>query len=221
MTLFEECVQPWLAFFEELKAVVCKKIMHLISKSWRTHKSDLTRNLVDKGLDKRDKYKKLWARNKLDHCLGRKSMQGKPKKWEVEDRKLAMEGVCNPRDKYPAGCPKSYLCARSYLVKSEGSAQIQWSKPAIETLSTQIFEKHETLQYSGITSVTDKDVLTEVLGTLEQACMVCQVTIVGSIGRTAPTCTERGSNQHMLIWMWKPSKNNLNMTCYQKLQKKS
>jgi hypothetical protein len=48
MILFEECVQPWLAFLEESKTIACKKIMQLVSKSWRTHKSDLTRNFMEK-----------------------------------------------------------------------------------------------------------------------------------------------------------------------------
>jgi len=86
-----------LEFLEELKATVCKKIMQMVAKSWRTHKSDLTRNFINKGLDatvkhtyilKEDwavfvklkdseeakaaseKYKKLRERNLHDHCLG-------------------------------------------------------------------------------------------------------------------------------------------------------
>ena len=51
ITIFGERVQPWLEFLEELKAIACKKVMQMIAKSWRTHKSDLTRNFVNKGLD--------------------------------------------------------------------------------------------------------------------------------------------------------------------------
>jgi len=86
-----------LQFPKELKAIVCKKILQMVAKSWRTHKSDLTCNFINKGLDatvkhtyilKEDwavfvklkdseeakttseKYKKLKERNKHDHCLG-------------------------------------------------------------------------------------------------------------------------------------------------------
>ena len=51
MTLFDECVQPWLEFLEALKAIVCKKTMQMVAKCWRTHKSDLTCNFINKGLD--------------------------------------------------------------------------------------------------------------------------------------------------------------------------
>ena len=51
MIIFVECVQPWLEFPEELKAIACKKIMQMVAKSWRIHKSDLTRNFINKGLD--------------------------------------------------------------------------------------------------------------------------------------------------------------------------
>jgi hypothetical protein len=83
-----------LEFPKELKATACKKIMQMVAKSWRTHKSDLTCNFINKGLDamvkhtyipKEDwvafvklkdnkeakaaseKYKKLRERNKHDH----------------------------------------------------------------------------------------------------------------------------------------------------------
>ena len=49
ITIFDEYVQPWLEFLEELKATMCKKIMQMVAKSWRTHKSDLTRNFINKG----------------------------------------------------------------------------------------------------------------------------------------------------------------------------
>ena len=86
---------------------MCKKIMQMVAKSWRTHKSDLTRNFINKGLDatvkhtyisKEDwpafvklkdceeakaaseKYKKLQERNKHDHCLGIGGYEGKVEK---------------------------------------------------------------------------------------------------------------------------------------------
>jgi len=110
ITIFDECVQPWLEFLEELKATACKKIMQMVAKSWRTHKSDLTRNFINKGLDatvkhtyipKEDwaafvklkdneeakaaseKYKKLWERNDHDNCLGTGGYEGKATKWEL------------------------------------------------------------------------------------------------------------------------------------------
>ena len=99
-----------------MKATACKKIMQMVAKSWRTHKSDLTRNFINKGLDamvkhtyilKEDwaafvklkdneeakaaseKYKKLWERNLHDHCLGTIGYEGKAAKWEQVDRELA------------------------------------------------------------------------------------------------------------------------------------
>ena len=51
MIIFDECVQPWLEFLEELQVRSCNKIMHMVAKSWRTHKSDLTHNFINKGLD--------------------------------------------------------------------------------------------------------------------------------------------------------------------------
>ena len=109
MTIFDECVQPWLEFPEELKATACKKIMQMVAKSWRTHKTDLTRNFINKGLvttvkhtyiPKEDwaafvklkdseetkaaseKYKKLRQRNKHDNCLRTGGYEGKAAKWE-------------------------------------------------------------------------------------------------------------------------------------------
>jgi hypothetical protein len=149
MTLFDEFVQPWLEFPKELKAIACKKIMQMVARSWRTHKSDLTCNFIIPGLDatekhtyipknvwakfvqlkgseeekaKREKYKKLRERNKLDHSLGTGVYEGKAVKWEQEDRELTTEGISNPWDQYLGGHPKNFLRARSYLVRSEGSA---------------------------------------------------------------------------------------------------
>ena len=65
ITIFDECVQPWLEFSEELKATTCKKIMQMVAKSWRTPKSDLTCNFINKGLDTTVKHtyilKEDWA----------------------------------------------------------------------------------------------------------------------------------------------------------------
>ena len=92
-----------------MKAIACNKIMQMVAKSWRTHKSDLTCNFINKGLDatvkhtyipKEDwaafvklkdseeakaaseKYKKLQDRNLQDHCLGTGGYEGKATKWE-------------------------------------------------------------------------------------------------------------------------------------------
>jgi len=107
MIIFDECVQPWLEFLEELKATACKKIMQMVAKSWRTHKSDLTRNFINKRLvatvkhtyipkedwaafvklkDSKEskatseKYKKLQERNKHDHYLRTGGFEGKAAK---------------------------------------------------------------------------------------------------------------------------------------------
>jgi hypothetical protein len=131
-----------LQFPEELKAITCKKIMQMVAKSWRTRKSDLTRNLINKGLDatvkhtyipKEDwamfvklkdskeakaaseKYKKIRERNLHDHCLGTSGYEGKATKWESEDRELAAQGISNPWDQFPSGCPRTWLHARKCI----------------------------------------------------------------------------------------------------------
>ena len=92
--------------------------MQMVAKSWRTHKSDLTCNFINKGLDatvkhtyilKEDwaafvklkdneevkaaseKYKKLWERNLHDHCLRTTGYEG--------NRKVRVrgQGVSRPR----------------------------------------------------------------------------------------------------------------------------
>jgi len=126
--------------------------MKMVPKSWRTHKSDLTRNFIIKGLDatvkhtyipKEDwaafvklndgeeakatseKYKKLWERNLRYHYLGTTGYEGKAAKWEQEDRELAAQGISNPWNQFPSGHPRNWLHARSTLVKLEGSAKIR------------------------------------------------------------------------------------------------
>jgi hypothetical protein len=113
MTLFEDCVQHWLERPNDLKATACKKIMQLVAKSWRTHKSYLTRNFIIPGLDamvkhtyipKGDwaafvqlkgteearaastKYKQLREQNKHDHNLGTGGYEGKAAECAQEDR---------------------------------------------------------------------------------------------------------------------------------------
>ena len=125
---------------EELKATTCKKIMQMVAKSWRTHKSDLTRNFINKVLDatvkhtyilKEDwaafvklktaseKYKKLRESNKHDHYLGIGGYEGKAAKWEQEDRELAAQGISNPWEQFLSDHPRNWLCAQSTLVMSE------------------------------------------------------------------------------------------------------
>lgn len=51
MDLFNECVQPRLEFPKEKKHIACKKMMQMVAKSWRTHKSELVRKFSSKGLE--------------------------------------------------------------------------------------------------------------------------------------------------------------------------
>jgi hypothetical protein len=191
-------------FLDALKAMACKKMMQMATKSWRTHKSKLVHCFIRKGLDAREKhpyisredwvafvtlkvgqeakatserYKKLRERNKHNHCLGTAGYVGKAEKWEQEDRELAAEGISNPWDKFPMGCPRNWLRARSKLVKSEGSVEIHWLKESAESVSQQIIEKQTDLESSGLTDtlVREKDVLTQVLGQPEQTGCVCSV----------------------------------------------
>jgi hypothetical protein len=89
-------------------------------------------------------------------------------KWEQEDRDLTAKGINNPWDKFPAGRPRNWLHARSTLVKSEGTAEIRWLTETTERVSQQIVEREADLQASRITLVRERDMLTEVLGQLEQ-----------------------------------------------------
>ena len=54
------------------------------------------------------------------------------------------------------------------MVRLEGSAEICWLKDSTESVSKLILEKQGALESSGLCLVWDKDVLTEVLGSLEQ-----------------------------------------------------
>ena len=49
-SLFDECVQPRLEFLVALKDRAFK-MMQMVAKSWRTHKSELVRCFIRKGLD--------------------------------------------------------------------------------------------------------------------------------------------------------------------------
>ena len=149
-----------------------KMMMQMVTKSWRTHKSELVRCFVRKGLDAMvkhpyiphqdwakfvelkeseeaketsEKYKKLRERNKHDHCLGTGGYAGMAKKWEQEDRELADVGISNPWDKYPPGRPRNWLRARGTLVISEGTAEIRWAIEIAESVARQILEKEAKL----------------------------------------------------------------------------
>jgi len=193
--LFDECVHPFLVFSDELKVIAYKNMMQMIAKSWRTHKSDLVRTFIRKGLDARvkhpyiplqdwqdfvtlqesenakarsEKYKKLRERHVHVHHLGTGGYAGMAQKWEQEDRELASAGITNPWDTFPLGRSRNWLRARSKLVKSEGTVEIHWLSESAESLSHQILEKQAALESSGVTSVRERDVLTEVLGRPEQ-----------------------------------------------------
>jgi hypothetical protein len=98
-----------LEFLVALKDRAFKMIMQMVAKSWRTHKSELVRYFIRKGLDatvkhpyipRQDwakfvelkeseeaketskKYKKLRERNKHDHRLGTGGYSGMAEKWE-------------------------------------------------------------------------------------------------------------------------------------------
>jgi len=148
MSLFNDCVQPWLEFTEEFKVMACKKMMQMVAKSWRTNKSELVRYYVRKGLNARVKhtyipqqdwedfvtlkqgelakeesawFKKPRERNKHDHRLGTGGYAGKAAQWEQEDRELGAEGIPSPWDQFP-GRSRNFMRARGKLVISEGEA---------------------------------------------------------------------------------------------------
>ena len=114
-----------------------------------------------------EKYKKLLERNKHDHNIRTRGYEEKAAKWEQEDIELAMKGISNPWDHFLGGRPRNFLRAWSTLVTLEGSAKIHWLKYSTESVSKQILEKQDALESSGLTLVREKDVFTEVLGSLE------------------------------------------------------
>ena len=160
--LFNECVQPHLEFSSELRAKVLKVMMRIVNKSGRTFKSELVCLFVRAGSDamvkhpfiprhvsedfvklhdtneakeRSERFKKIHERNKHNHCLGIAGYAGAAEEWEKQDMELAAKGTSNPWHKYPEGRPRSYLCARSKLHMSEGSAKIQWVSNSTERVS--------------------------------------------------------------------------------------
>ena len=214
--LFKDCVQPWLEFAEGLEDRACKKIMQMVAKCWRTHKSYLVRRFVSKGLNatvkhsyipppdwekflrlkqsehamkQSAKFKKLRARSKHDHYLGTGGYAGKVAKWEEEDGVLAAHGIPNPWDQFP-GRSRNFMRARGKLVLSEGNkAEIVWGSPEADLFSQELLRKKAQIESSGDILVRDKDLLTLALGQPEQTGRIRGLS--SSIGwKFWPDCTD-------------------------------
>lgn len=166
-------------------------MMEVIAKSWRTHKSKIMRNFIDKSLEPfnqheyilledwsefvtlkqsseakaaNDRYKMLRQRNLHNHCLGTIGYNGKLQRWEAEDADLSSKGITNPWNNFPEGCPRNWLRARSKLARSEDSADIIWTQETMQKVSEEIKEKQSAAESSGITWVRENDVLAACLG---------------------------------------------------------
>ncbi|CAL4906881.1 unnamed protein product [Urochloa decumbens] len=190
-SLFEEYVMPWLHFQDGMKELVFKRVMKTTAKSWRTHRSNLVRKYIAKGLDpfskhpyiepedweefvqfkkteeaqaERERFKKLRDLNVHNHNMGPIGYDGKKEQWEREDSDLTSQGILNPWDEYPPGRPRSWLRGRSSLEVSEGKAQIKWKKDRTASVSKEMKEKQAQAETLGINFERENDLLTACLG---------------------------------------------------------
>jgi hypothetical protein len=60
----------------------------------------------------------LRSKNELDHHLGNTGYDGKQRKWQQEDKRLAQQGLENLYDKL-CGRLRPFMCAHSKLTKSD------------------------------------------------------------------------------------------------------
>jgi hypothetical protein len=141
--LFENPIQAYVQYAEELKQKGKKVAMKIISHAWRSYKSELVKSWRNQDTPFRtykDVTKEDWARfiekcesehfaiesqymqwlqsqNELDHHLDNNSYARKQRKWQQEDERLAQQGLENSYDKF-FGWLGPFLCARSKLTKS-------------------------------------------------------------------------------------------------------
>jgi hypothetical protein len=126
--LFNDGVNTFLEFPENMKAKACRAAMKMIAKLWRSHKSKLVNEYMAKELEPFSKYpyikredweafvalkssemfqmessakKQLRAKNKQNHNMGTGEYMEKRDKWQAEDAKLANEGCENPWLQFP------------------------------------------------------------------------------------------------------------------------
>lgn len=178
-------------FDSEQKELGFGQVMKHIAKSWRTHKSDLVRNYLSKGLqlfrkhpfiepedwdefiqlktteeskEESSKYKGLRQRSLHNHSLRTAGYDRKFSQWEKEDLEMAAQGIPNPWIQYPEGRPRNWLRARSRIEMSGGSARIVWNKSATEKMSEKFKDMHEQAEASGVTWVRENDLLSACLG---------------------------------------------------------
>ncbi|CAN6362508.1 unnamed protein product [Urochloa humidicola] len=189
--LFGKYVMLWLHFPVEMKDSAFKRVMKTTAKSWRTHRSNLSRKYVAKGLTPFDqhpyiepedwyefvefrrseeaqaeseRFKRLRDLNVHNHHPGPIGYDGKQQQWEREDSELTSQGILNPWDEFPPGRPRNWLRARSELQVSEGTAQIKWQKEETQSISKEMQQKHADAQSAGIVWEREKDLLTSILG---------------------------------------------------------
>lgn len=190
--LFDDYVQPFLEFPEDMKDLGMRHAMKTIAKCFRSYKSRLVSDFLEKGLEPFRKHKHIqpvdWAefvkmksseesksksqyftdlrgKNTLDHKLGPTGYDGKIPQWEAEDAMMEKEGIPNPWEQYPEGRIRWYLRARSTLIISEGWAEIKWKSDEALEVSHNIKKKHEeSCQGSGVTWVRENDILSACLG---------------------------------------------------------
>jgi hypothetical protein len=142
--LFENSIQAYVQYPEEIKQKLKKVAVKIISHAWRSYKSKLMKIWRDQDTLFR-KYKDLskenWARfvekyesenfvanslymqwlrsqNEVDHHLGNTGYAGKQRKWQQEDERLVQQDLENPYDKF-RGWLGSFMYAHSKLTESD------------------------------------------------------------------------------------------------------
>jgi hypothetical protein len=140
--LFENCIQAYVQYPEELKQKGKNLAMNNISHAWRSYKSKLVkiwRNQDTPFATYKDLSEEDWARfvekcksknfaansecmkwlqsqNELDHHLGNTGFAKKQRRWQQEDERLAQLGLQNPYDNF-CGRLGPFMLAHSKLTE--------------------------------------------------------------------------------------------------------
>ena len=156
-SIFNNHIQRYVIFPENLKEKAQKLCMKMISSRWRDYKSHLIKIMRNgeepfgryKHLSREDwnsfvarcstedfqarsvKMSELRSKNKANHHLGPAGYIGKKDVWEKEDEQYAREVRRNPWHKYPGHC-QSYIRARS---KATDSGSVTYTSSNIEEVA--------------------------------------------------------------------------------------
>jgi hypothetical protein len=140
--LFENCIQPYIQYLEELRQKGEKIALKMICHAWKSYKSKLVKISRDedtpflkyKDLKEEDgarfvkkcelehfapssQYMQwLQSQNEIDHHLGNTSYVRKQRKWQKQDERMAQQGLENPYVQF-CGRLAPFMCARSKQTK--------------------------------------------------------------------------------------------------------